>query len=80
MSDPPAPTVRLYDTGGSMDKQGLILGAMHAPLQAAHRSRRRAFRSAPTSICVRAPAATAAVWHITPRLRIYGCSPGKDTT
>jgi len=57
-----------------MDKQGLILGAMHAPLQAAHRSRRRAFRSAPTSICVRAPAATAAVWHITPRLRIYACS------
>ena len=36
-----------------MDKQGLILGAMHAPLQAAHRSRRRAFRSAPTPICVR---------------------------
>ena len=42
-----------------MDKQGLILGAMHAPLQAAHRSRRRAFRSAPTpnlcAPCTRRP-------------------------
>ena len=48
---PPAPTVRLYDTRGSLDKQGLILGG-HAPLQP-RRSRRRAFRSAPTPICVR---------------------------